>query len=550
MPVSLVTNFDINTEQPIDSRIIASSSSIREAISYKYDGLSVFQTDTRQSWIWNGNSATWSYNDTGNGIYGGSGSLIGDTYVDFGVISSTFGSTSSIFGYYSTAGSNTVYLNNYLRRNAIDSTYQSLAFRLQLLADSTSSSYIEFNPDYTDYGALSFGTNDTERIRINSNGKVGVLMTAYNQASFMINGIASSEGIYISPDNSNTAAVGGGYAILVDNTGSLKIRDTSPNSPDYLNTTTPGYQVINIIGGKMLVGGTSSAAATVVTPDSRFEVFETSGLGTTTGDNLILKTLTHNQDGSSSGNIVRIREFALRDKSIYSSNDWYSWKYHNGVSVDGLYSNPTSTTRTFWEREPSSERQFFGSTGIKTIEIQSQSGGTHSLLIRNNSSEKTFKWNNKYSITYLDDSSTFIVEGVNRNINLSGTIVTFNSSSFPSNSIVTVEVDFSTTRRTSSDIYNRQNGVRAAYQVSSTSVVTQLSSDENLYDYNSLATGINIGYSDYTSSQILLCQVVTLGVVNCLSNVKWKITVVPNPVNTFSIYTPSGNTTINISSLI
>jgi hypothetical protein len=553
MPISLVTNFYINTEQPIDSRIIASSSSIREAISYKYDGLSVFQTDTRQSWIWNSNSATWSYNVAGNGIYGGSGSLVGNTYVNFGSVDSTISSTSSIFGYYSTAGSNTVYLNNYLRRTAADSTYQSLSFRLQLLADSTPSSYIEFNPDYTDYGAFSIGTNNVERIRVNSNGKVGVLMTSYNQASFMVNGIASSEGIYISPDNSNTAAVGGGYAILVDTSGSLKIRDTSPNSPDYVNSLTPGYQILNIIGGKMLIGGTTSVSS--YTPESRLEVYEPNLLGTTTGNSILLKTITQNPQGAGTGNSVKIREWALRDKSTYTANDWYSWRYHNGISVDFSFGNPTSTTRTFWERDIATERQFFGSSGVKTIEIQSQSGSTHSLLIRNNSSNKTFKWNDKYKVTYLDDSSTFIVEGFNRNINstLSTPIVTFSGSSFPANSLIIIEVEFSSLLTRNSGLsalyYNRQNAIRAVYEVAAYTITTNLS-DQDIYDYSTNTGGyISKGNTSTDGNNIYINQNGTSG--NYFLNAKWKMTIAPKPLSPFSIlYSPSGNTSLNINGLI
>lgn len=553
MPTSLVTNFDINVNQPIDSRIVVTNSSSRDSINYKYDGLTVFQTDTRQSWTWNSSSATWSYNVAGNGIYGGSGSLVGNTYINIDTVGSSVGNTSKILGYYSVAGSNTVYLNNYLRRTAADSTYQSLAFRLQLLADSTPSSYIEFNPDYTNSGAFAIGSGASENFRINSNGKTGILMTAYGQSSFMVNGIASSEGIYISPDNSNTSGVGGGYAILVDNTGSLKIRDTSPNSPDYLNTTTPGYQVINIVGGKTLIGGTTSI--TTYTPESRLEVYEPNALGTTTGSYLLLKTLTQNPQGAGIGNAVKVREWALRDKSTYTTNDWYSWRYHNGISVDTSFGDPTATTRTFWERELVTERHFFGSSGVKTLEIQSQSGGTHSLLIRNNASNKTFKWNDKYNMTYWDDSSTFIVEGVNRNVNLSGTIVTFNATSFPANSIVILEVYFSTTRRRtiiSSDIIsNRQTGIRAVYQISNTFVVTRVNpSDETIYDYSTNSTGINIGYSIHTSSQILIEQVVSAG-GNSLSNASWKLIVVPNPASSLTTtYPTSGNTTVSINSLI
>jgi hypothetical protein len=412
MPTSLVTNFDINLNQPIDSRIVVTNSSSRDAINYKYDGLTVFQTDTRQSWTWNNSSATWSYNVAGNGIYGGSGSLIGNTYINIDTVGSSVGNTSKILGYYSAAGSNTVYLNNYLRRTAADSSFQSLAFRLQLLADSTPSSYIEFNPDYTNSGAFAIGSGASENFRINSNGKTGILMTAYGQSSFMVNGIASSEGIYISPDNSNTAAVGGGYAILVDNTGSLKIRDTSPNSPDFVNLTTPGYQVINIVGGRMLIGGTTSVSTYI--PESRLEVYEPNALGTITGNSILLKTLTHNPQGAGIGNTVRVREWALRDKTSSSSNGWESWRYHNGISVDASFVSP-NTSKCFWERDPFTDRQWFGSAGVKTVEIQTATN-TAALTMRKSSLDldKTFKVINDQKITYIS-SNSYIIEGIGRN---------------------------------------------------------------------------------------------------------------------------------------
>lgn len=42
MPV-LVDNFIINNAKPIDSRMIATNSTDRANIQYKYDGLQVFQ---------------------------------------------------------------------------------------------------------------------------------------------------------------------------------------------------------------------------------------------------------------------------------------------------------------------------------------------------------------------------------------------------------------------------------------------------------------------------------------------------------------------------
>lgn len=67
MPINLVDNFNINSELPIDGRIIASNSTIREAIEYKYDGLKVFQLDIRKNYIWNGNSEEWEEDTNVNG---------------------------------------------------------------------------------------------------------------------------------------------------------------------------------------------------------------------------------------------------------------------------------------------------------------------------------------------------------------------------------------------------------------------------------------------------------------------------------------------------
>ena len=61
MPISLIDNFKINTNLPIDGRTIATNSTDRDSIRYKYDGLKVFQSDTRLTYVWNKSK----YLDTG-----------------------------------------------------------------------------------------------------------------------------------------------------------------------------------------------------------------------------------------------------------------------------------------------------------------------------------------------------------------------------------------------------------------------------------------------------------------------------------------------------
>lgn len=76
MPISTIDNFNINAKLAIDSRMVASNSTVRDAIAYKYDGLKVFQLDTRYTYVWNQTS----FNTTGItssswDVEGGGGSI-------------------------------------------------------------------------------------------------------------------------------------------------------------------------------------------------------------------------------------------------------------------------------------------------------------------------------------------------------------------------------------------------------------------------------------------------------------------------------------------
>lgn len=66
MPIVVIDKFQVNSPDPVDSRMVATSSAVRESITYKYDGLKVFQTDDRLTYVWNETSATWSIDTTGN----------------------------------------------------------------------------------------------------------------------------------------------------------------------------------------------------------------------------------------------------------------------------------------------------------------------------------------------------------------------------------------------------------------------------------------------------------------------------------------------------
>ena len=184
--ISIITNFDVNQNIPIDSRLVATSSSERDAINYKYDGMKVYQTDTKKTYLWNGTT----FSVEGAGIYGGSGSLAGNTNIDFGTIGNTAaGNKSYDLQYYSTSNSNIVYLSTIFNRHVVSvagNEWQGIEVKQQFKYYNNgtlkSGAYISYNPYSVDSieGGLAFATGDgvnyplSERVRIDSNGRVGI----------------------------------------------------------------------------------------------------------------------------------------------------------------------------------------------------------------------------------------------------------------------------------------------------------------------------------------------------------------------------------------
>jgi len=64
MPINIQDNFKINIALPIDSRIVASGSVARNNIPFKYDGLRVFDTSDRKSYVYNSSTGLFTSADT------------------------------------------------------------------------------------------------------------------------------------------------------------------------------------------------------------------------------------------------------------------------------------------------------------------------------------------------------------------------------------------------------------------------------------------------------------------------------------------------------
>ena len=113
--IPIISNFDVSSYAPIDSRIVVTNSTARTSLSYLYEGLKVYQTDTKVTWVYKG-SLGWFVD--GNGIYGGSGSLIGDTTINTGSIGTTSGSQSYDFRLTTSTGGLNPYFSTTFRRNS------------------------------------------------------------------------------------------------------------------------------------------------------------------------------------------------------------------------------------------------------------------------------------------------------------------------------------------------------------------------------------------------------------------------------------------------
>lgn len=80
MPFNVIDGFNINASTPVDTRIVVSDDVARNNIQYKYNGLSVFVTSNRRTYVYNSTTLDWdipfngaaSYmaviNSTANGI--------------------------------------------------------------------------------------------------------------------------------------------------------------------------------------------------------------------------------------------------------------------------------------------------------------------------------------------------------------------------------------------------------------------------------------------------------------------------------------------------
>jgi len=227
MSISLLTNFTLNTFAPIDDRIISTNSAARDAIQYKYDGLTVFKTDDRTSWTWNATAATWSYNLTGNGIYAGNGSLVGDTYINIGPISNPLSSITKKFVLSASSSTSNIYYSTYFNRTISGLDWSNVEVKTQWEHDLDTSNiaYISYNPldpISNISGGIDFGTNNTRRLTITKNGVVRLWSPTY---SMDLNaGLLSANRTLTLPNKTDTIATLGDISALAATVSAISLQ--------------------------------------------------------------------------------------------------------------------------------------------------------------------------------------------------------------------------------------------------------------------------------------------------------------------------------------
>lgn len=181
MAINITDGFNVSFSAPIDYRMVAADSAARTSISYKYDGMKVFQLDDRLTYVWNSGPSTWSI-DT---IVGGTGSI---NYIPKVTATSpylTYGN-SPIYASGSFVGINSINPKGHLQIGPYPaSPFESLPLVFQRSFNTT----IGFNWYYNSGEQYFDSSSGSSKIVFNADGSISIstrepLTGGFNSSSF------------------------------------------------------------------------------------------------------------------------------------------------------------------------------------------------------------------------------------------------------------------------------------------------------------------------------------------------------------------------------
>ena len=186
----------------------------------------------------------------------------------------------------------------------------------------------------THYVSFTTGTSGNQVLRVDSS----TLTFNPNTNVFTVPTVNSTTAVQGGNGSAGTPA----FSFSGDtNTGMYNI------SGDTLGFSTAGT-------ARMRIDSSGNVGIGEPTIQGRFHVFQTTNLGGTTGNNLILQTLQNT--GGAGGNNVYVKDYAVRDAT---GTDWTTWRHHNSIDIDGSHNTPGTNTKTFWERDPLAGVHYF-----------------------------------------------------------------------------------------------------------------------------------------------------------------------------------------------
>ncbi len=109
----------------------------------------------------------------------------------------------------------------------------------------------------------------------------------------------------------------------------------------------------NTSGNNISNTNTGNVGIGFSTPVAKLHVHEGTSLGSSVGNFKLLFKLT----ALSGTNGISRNLWLLKDAE---GPDWYTTRFHDGMSVDGSYLTPGTDTRTWWERDPKDNIQSWG----------------------------------------------------------------------------------------------------------------------------------------------------------------------------------------------
>jgi hypothetical protein len=259
-------------------------------------------------------------------------------------------------------------------------------------------------PARTDSSTFTYNPNTNTLTVTNLSGNATTATTATNSTNATVTTSATNSNFKI-PFANTTVSTTGNYGLLqdseavftynpstntfavpiVNSTTAVRGGNGSAGAPAFsfsADTDTGMYSIAEYTlgfatkgGERMRIDSSGRVGIGQSTIQGRFHVYQTTNLGGAAGNSLILQTLQNT--GGVGGNQVYIKDYAVRDAT---GTDWNTWRHHNSIDVDGVYNTPGTNTRTFWERDPLAQIQYFGSGLSTTLTINSN---TNTIIANN-----------------------------------------------------------------------------------------------------------------------------------------------------------------------